>query len=336
MGTTPKRSATVKTGMRSVRQQHRGLAEIVGTLMLVVIVVAAATAFSFFVSAYERQVLSEESQQHDRTLEVGKVAGIQQCTASNCSQLYCTNNTDLQHNLSLLGCANGVQHLPDLVLEGREAVLNVSFVSGDVNSMFFTQYLLNGQASEGWLFYPHGATPRWMSDLTETAANWTACQPTQNISGSIVSVNSTCSEIPPYGQVNISIFTSTALPSPISLEMYTSLSDTFEYSFTPPVPVIKTTVLPEGSISEPLFDGSSSYQPAGGDNASITGYSWSFVDLNNSSATILPYQGPQIEVVNLSSAGPWAGNTFKVTLLVTNSDGLSASTAVLYEVPKSG
>jgi flagellin-like protein len=55
--------------MRRFRGDVRGLAEIVGTLMLVVIVVAAAVAFSIFVSTYQAQLQSQEAYQHDQALE---------------------------------------------------------------------------------------------------------------------------------------------------------------------------------------------------------------------------------------------------------------------------
>jgi flagellin-like protein len=55
--------------MRRVRRQERGLAEIVGTLMLVVIVVAAVTAFSLFVAAYQQQVQAQQSYVHNQALE---------------------------------------------------------------------------------------------------------------------------------------------------------------------------------------------------------------------------------------------------------------------------
>jgi flagellin-like protein len=55
--------------MRRFRSDGRGLAEIVGTLMLVLIVVAAAVAFSVFVAAYQSQLQTQEAYQHDQTLE---------------------------------------------------------------------------------------------------------------------------------------------------------------------------------------------------------------------------------------------------------------------------
>ena len=58
------------------RGNDRGLAEIVGTLMLVLIVVSAAVAFSFFVASYQAQLQSEETLTHNQELESLKVLGV--------------------------------------------------------------------------------------------------------------------------------------------------------------------------------------------------------------------------------------------------------------------
>jgi len=55
--------------MRSPRRSDRGLSEIVGTLMLILIVVAAATLLAAFVASYQKQVQSEQSFTHDQSLE---------------------------------------------------------------------------------------------------------------------------------------------------------------------------------------------------------------------------------------------------------------------------
>lgn len=55
--------------MRSLRRSDRGLSEIVGTLMLVVIVVTAATLLAAFVASYQKQLQTEESFSHDQSLE---------------------------------------------------------------------------------------------------------------------------------------------------------------------------------------------------------------------------------------------------------------------------
>src|SRR5580658_2431834 len=62
--------------MHSMRQNRRALSEIVGTLFLVLIVVAAATAFAAFVAGYQSQVQAQEAVAHDRSLESPKVLDV--------------------------------------------------------------------------------------------------------------------------------------------------------------------------------------------------------------------------------------------------------------------
>jgi flagellin-like protein len=55
--------------MRRLRSRSRGLSEIVGTLFLVLIVVAAATAFSIFIASYQAQLEKEQNITQLRGLE---------------------------------------------------------------------------------------------------------------------------------------------------------------------------------------------------------------------------------------------------------------------------
>jgi flagellin-like protein len=62
--------------MRRFRRSERGLSEIVGTLMLVVIVVTAATLLAAFVATYQQQLQTEQAFTHDQSLESLKVLGL--------------------------------------------------------------------------------------------------------------------------------------------------------------------------------------------------------------------------------------------------------------------
>jgi len=63
--------------MRRFRRSDRGLSEIVGTLMLVVIVVTAATLLAAFVATYQKQLQTEQTFTHDQNLESLKVLGLE-------------------------------------------------------------------------------------------------------------------------------------------------------------------------------------------------------------------------------------------------------------------
>jgi flagellin-like protein len=65
-----------RDAMRRFRRSERGLSEIVGTLMLVVIVVTAATLLAAFVATYQQQLQTEQAFTHDQSLESLKVLGL--------------------------------------------------------------------------------------------------------------------------------------------------------------------------------------------------------------------------------------------------------------------
>jgi flagellin-like protein len=62
--------------MRHLRRRDRGLSEIVGTLMLIVIVVSAATLLAAFVASYQKTLQSQEAYAHEQSLESIKVLGL--------------------------------------------------------------------------------------------------------------------------------------------------------------------------------------------------------------------------------------------------------------------
>lgn len=62
--------------MRHFRRSERGLSEIVGTLILILIVVSAATLLAAFVASYQKQLQTEESFTHDQSLESIHILGL--------------------------------------------------------------------------------------------------------------------------------------------------------------------------------------------------------------------------------------------------------------------
>ena len=77
----PKSRGWFDRSMRSwrlrFRRNHRGLSEIVGTLMLIVIVVTAATLLAAFVASYQKQVQNQEAYAHEQSLESIKILGLE-------------------------------------------------------------------------------------------------------------------------------------------------------------------------------------------------------------------------------------------------------------------
>lgn len=105
--------------------------------MLVLIVVAAAVAFSLFVASYESQLTNEEKAAHNRTLE----------------------------SLHLLRIS--------VTYPGGFPV-DITFVGADVNYMNITGYEIDGAPVQGWQFYPAGVpAPPWMTTTGCLTSNTT-------------------------------------------------------------------------------------------------------------------------------------------------------------------
>jgi flagellin-like protein len=68
--------------MRRFQRSERGLSEIVGTLMLVVIVVTAATLLAAFVATYQQQLQTEQAFTHAQSLESLHVLGLTTAVAN--------------------------------------------------------------------------------------------------------------------------------------------------------------------------------------------------------------------------------------------------------------
>lgn len=278
MKMTPKRTPTVCSRMRPYRRDHRGLAEIVGTLMLVVIVVAAATAFSFFVAAYQKQLQSEETLTHDKALEDLRILALSPTLATDTSYI-----STLKVEVASLD-PNAIT-IDGMVLNGNAVV---SYGLANLSGTSWPYGCLNGPAL---------ATPNTACVLTIPAdaefflvLNLTP--------GTMASISG-----PAYaygtGPNTPPALTESGL---LEFQLYTSLGNEFTQSFVPPVALAQVSFV--GSF--PILDGSSSYQPSGGtaNNVTIDQWAWNVV-------------APPVENSPMSlavgAADEWGELTFTVT-----------------------
>ncbi|HTP54384.1 MAG TPA: hypothetical protein VML94_05435 [Thermoplasmata archaeon] len=302
--------------MRRWRGSSRGLAEIVGTLMLVVIVVAAATAFSFFVAAYQKQVQDEEALTHDRALESVKIVGIE---ASPCQVGF--NNT-----CHSLGCDSCI------------ANLSFTVVSLDVNAMGFTNLFLNHLPVVNYTATVRGSIQSPCFNATSrNNTTWglfpcsTLVVPGSstvtlhfNLGGCLTphcGSNAYWALGPGEGPGNI------PSSNQFSLQFVTARGNQFAETFSPPVAVISVFYVSGGLTSIPVFDGLNSYQPKSADNSSVVQYAWHVTDSNGMNITDPNCgnngvgTGGEFECANLTGS-------YDVQLMVTNSDGLTGMTSI--------
>ncbi len=275
------------------RWNARGLSEIVGTLMLVVIVVAAATAFSFFVASYEKTLLAQENANHTRSLEA----------------------------VDMLA----VHSSPQSLGSPEFGSLSFTFVSADVNSMQIIDILVDGNAllSYNLTNLSSGKTTEIGILTGENSSSFVLPPLEQVIVRLDLGINNTTSK-----PDNLFSFLSPSdVPSATSyleIEIQTQLGNDFKFVYVPPTPIADLTfvqsVNPSGVIGEiPVLDGTHAFQQGG--NATIVAWDW--VVTNESNHTTWTGAGAQFELTNVTS---FVDSTYDYSAILTvfNSLGLFA------------
>jgi len=283
--------------------------------MLVVIVVAAATAFAFFVASYQHQVQAEETLNHDRSLESLKGIGLTEllCTPLNCNPRGTCSTVG--------GCFGSVSF--------TIASLDINKIS--LENLFFDHLpVVNYTASiRGSTVSPCFNA----SERSNSTYGVSACGPLiiPGYSTAIVTFNLGLCFAPNCTDRGYWALGPGEGPADLGsaggfvLSAVTGLGNQFTESFLPPVPISTVFFVSNGTGSVPVFDGLGSYQPRGADNSSIILYGWTIVEAGTS-VTVAVGAGGEFEVGTLTSGTP-----YNVTLTVTNSDGLSAAGTIPFE-----
>ena len=288
--------------IRSLRRDSTGLAEIVGTLLLVLIVVGAAVAFSLFVAAYQAQVQAEESAAHTRSLEDIRILSVATVL----------NSTDGEVNFSSL-----------------------SFVAGslDVNTMTVNELEINGLLINFYTVTPLGSAEAVqvceLCNRADPLFSHTSLEfNLTSLEQATITVNLTTwnPTLQPHGGFFTPYnLTASGVADFVSISLYTTLGNDFHSVFLPPtaVPLVEQSETYSGGNYTPVlvFDGSQSLVPA---NDTIVSWSWLIRDGSFS----LSLSGEK--ALELQSDVP--AGAYSVTLVVTSSDGLSDTATIPYQV----
>jgi len=280
--------------MHRRRMNHLGLAEIVGTLMLVLIVVAAATAFAFFVSSEEQINLNEQTQLHFKNLENVSIQSIETIPASvgpppippllvlvvSSSDIYATNVTDI--------AVGG-----DPATTFCQTPEDGAFVNCSNPATNFQTF--SGAGGQGYL----NLTP-----FTVTA----------------VTIAYTSFYIQPF------VFSTTS----VQVQMGTTRGNEFVETLFPPIAEIAVNLL----TGYPVLDGTQSYQPHTGSSpdTTIVDWVWTIFSVTDANYSTTPtYYGQEVQLPHPFITTP--STTYTITLTVTNTLGLSGSTSQNYVTP---
>ncbi len=293
--------------MRRFRRNGRGLAEIVGTLMLVVIVVAAVTAFSLFVASYQQQVQKQEAYVHNQALESLHV------TANRPSY----NGTRDAYNS-----------------------LNLTVVSNDINPTVITALTINDDSVTTY-FVTTTSVPLQGITIPTGGLNVTGTDftmPAESSATTLVTLGGNHSSFGFPVVLKGSQY--------VKVNLFTADSNTFTQVFLPPTPVIGVDVQTIGQCTlqcsiETVLDGSNSYQQGG--NATILSWNWTVQNVSMGNATEHPTPAnssclwtPVALCYGIEVQTGWTmsvGYTYIIGLLVTNTDGLVSGTNLTY-VPR--
>lgn len=224
---------------RRARPNERGLSEIVGTLMLVLIVVGAATAFSLFVSSYQKQLQAEQAIDQARNLESIKI---------------------LRATTELNSSAPGNSTLLDV---------NFTVASLNVNPAVVTSLGVNNHAVRNYTVWQLNLTTGQFESDTVAAGGQLTLAPREQFNVLVdLSGGPTDSFYDPSFVLHTSDY--------VQLDVLTAYENDFRGVFLPPTAVALVSLLQTWNgtafVPAPLLDGSQSFQPG---NATIVGWSWS-------------------------------------------------------------
>jgi len=288
----------------------RGIAEIVGTLMLILIVVAAAIALAAFVAGYESQYLAEQASAHDKSLENVQVISIDPVVGSTPGQ-YASVST-------ILGSLD-VQNttVQEITLNGQPIAAYSETPLGSANTL--TVCLLCAAPGTVTDFQ---LAPEEQVSLSFNLQIWNAVT---NPTGGLFSAYTL-----PFDEY-------------VDVGVYTLLGNEFARAFYAPTAVIQLSETNEfngaGNPEVPMLvlDGEGS-QP--GPNATAVWWEWTFTPMTPtlSSAFPSPPLGEEVLVAQADfptcvppNLSPTCPETYNVTLTVQDSDGLFGTSSVGYD-----
>jgi flagellin-like protein len=288
----------VRRRERSWTRDPRGIAEVVGTLMLILIVVAASIALAAFIASYQKQLQAQQAEAQQRSLESLKVLNLAQ-----------------------------VNTLPT---PNESKLANFSFLlaSEFVNPSTISSFSVNGNPLR---FYSE--TP--LAPATGPTVCFNSSTPfvLPSFEEVLIKVNTDPNSLAACGY---SFFSTLQFPISgfVQVGIFTILQNTFTTVFLPPTAVALVSSLSEfvgggsasGFVSVPVLDGSHSFQSG---NASITSWNWSIANTTAGSSETWTVLGEQL-VAPFVSTGYGNVYTYSVALTVANSDGLLAVSMIAY------
>lgn len=291
--------------------------------MLVVIVVAAATAFSFFVASYQKQVQAEETATHDRQLEKVKIIDLSTSGCTICAEPLPSNGFG-QLSVLVASLDPNPISVTGISLNGHP-VLNYTVKLGARTTTPCFSYNNTTRTGSTSSCGPYGipafSEPEFIFNLDNNSGFGAPGGKCYTLSDALILSSCLFAFGLPYSSLLLSASHS------VQLNVVTSYGNDFVSTFIPPIPVIDVTYVGD----YPILDGENSYQPSGGStaNSSISTWEWTVQQIDSPYHGNMAFYGQSVELSN-----PFApGASYWINLTVTNSFGLTGIADEFYLAP---
>jgi flagellin-like protein len=285
---------------RSRARNSRGIAEVVGTLMLILIVVAASIALAAFVASYQKQLQSQQAESQARGLESLKVLNLAQLTPQTGAN------------------------------SAKLANFSFTLASESINPSQISSFAINGNPLR---FY--AVTPL-LPSAGPTTCNATGVGPLNltPFAEVEITVNTNATSAAPCGYSFYSPTLSFPTDAFVQIGIFTILQNTFTTVFLPPTAIPLVTTLSEfigsgahvGFENVPVLDGANSFQAG---NGTITSWNWTITNTTGNSTENWSSGGEQL-VAPFVSTGYGNVYTYSIVLKVQDSNDLLGLATTTY------
>jgi len=256
--------------------------------MLVLIVVAAATAFSFFVASYQQQLQNQENASHLRNLEAINVLSVETTSVGGGSTSFAT--------------------------------MVVTIGSGDVNTMWITDLLVDKNVVVS--YYAQIVQNGWSGYIGVLSGDSNNSLGLPPLDQAVLTLNISAADCPGASSPTCSFFSPSEIPTSntyLELQLFTQRGSLFSAVYVPPTALISVSYLQQGgggtpTIEIPVLDGTRSFQA--GENATIVEWTWTVT--NQTTGHTWPAIGAEVQLTNLTDPA----DNYSAVLTVYNSIGL--------------
>lgn len=264
--------------LRQFRKDAHGVSVVIGALMLTLIVVTAAVSFAIFTAQKQEELQKQEFAQLLRDSEILRFGGLE--------QLEFDSNYNVVQNITF---SLSSAHTRTSTISTIKFSSDPSSTTGFGYVMNFSIYRVNENINEKWHLRSGGYKMYYTDDSEGTTNESLKIEPNEYIRITIQNITKNISGL------------SISRNDPISIEVYTILTNDFSESFIPPTPNIEV-INEENRL---MLDGSNSYCENEG---SILQWKWTLKNVNTNNS-LPPMYGNTVDANRILTDDTTVQNT---------------------------